>query len=296
MPAPSRALASSAAISATAAVLAARASSRPARIAFGATAGIAGAVAANEAAGKPVPFLRWSFLRLMVGMKHLLKEWQVGDGREEALAAYVEEHARAGDIDDVIRVIDEFSRQRSILINVGDEKGEILDAAIRTAAPKRLLELGTYCGYGSLRMARAAGPGAHVHTVEVAEANAAVARRVHAHAGAGDRITVVVGSIADDKTVRELAESGFAGGGLDLVFLDHAKEAYVADLQRIVAEGWLHPGSVAVADNVGFPGAPEYRALMRDAEGTTWRTTEHKTHVEYQSVIKDLVLESTYLG
>lgn len=296
MPAPTRAMVSSAALSATAAVLAARTQNRPARIALGAAAGLAGAVAANEAAGKPVPFLRWSFLRFMVGMKHVLTEWQVGDGREEALAAYVEEHARPGDIDDAIRAIDEFAWRRSILMNVGDEKGEILDAAIRAAQPERLLELGTYCGYGSLRMARAAGPGAHVHTVELAEANAAVARRVHAHAGVSDRITVVVGTIGDDKTVRELAESGLAGGGLDLVFLDHAKEAYVADLERIVAEGWLHPGSVAVADNVGFPGAPAYRALMREAEGRTWRTTEHETHVEYQSVIKDLVLESTYLG
>ncbi|MTL14054.1 O-methyltransferase, partial [Nocardia seriolae] len=27
-----------------------------------------------------------------------------------------------------------------------------------------------------------------------------------------------------------------------------------------------------------------------------WRTTEHRTHNEYQSLLKDLVLESEYLG
>ena len=54
--------------------------------------------------------------------------------------------------------------------------------------------------------------------------------------------------------------------------------------------------SVVVADNVGFPGAPAYRAHMREHEGRTWRTVEHKTHVEYQSLVPDLVLESTYLG
>jgi catechol O-methyltransferase len=32
------------------------------------------------------------------------------------------------------------------------------------------------------------------------------------------------------------------------------------------------------------------------AEGKTWRTIEHDTHVEYQSLLKDLVLESEYLG
>src|SRR3712207_7228347 len=43
---------------------------------------------------------------------------------------------------------------QSFMMNVGDEKGEILDDAIRRAAPKRLLELGTYCGYSALRTAR----------------------------------------------------------------------------------------------------------------------------------------------
>ena len=35
---------------------------------------------------------------------------------------------------------------------------------------------------------------------------------------------------------------------------------------------------------------------MRAQEGKLWRTTEHETHVEYQSLLKDLVLESEYLG
>ena len=68
-----------------------------------------------------MPFLRWSFLRMMLG-RNLTKEWQVGDGREQALAEHVEAHARQGDIDDVIRVIDEFCYEQSFMINVGDEK------------------------------------------------------------------------------------------------------------------------------------------------------------------------------
>jgi catechol O-methyltransferase len=53
---------------------------------------------------------------------------------------------------------------------------------------------------------------------------------------------------------------------------------------------------VVVADNVKFPGAPDYREHMTAHEGKDWRTKEHETHVEYQSLIKDLVLESEYLG
>jgi catechol O-methyltransferase len=51
-----------------------------------------------------------------------------------------------------------------------------------------------------------------------------------------------------------------------------------------------------VADNIKFPGAPEYRAYMAENEGERWRTIEHETHVEYQSVIKDFVLVSEYLA
>jgi catechol O-methyltransferase len=47
---------------------------------------------------------------------------------------------------------------------------------------------------------------------------------------------------------------------------------------------------------VKIPGAPRYREYMREHEGVDWRTTEHETHLEYQSLLKDLVLESEYLA
>lgn len=251
-----------------------------------------------EIGGKRFPFLRWSVWRMALGARHLLLNWQVGDGREEALARHVTTHARAGDVDDTIRAIDDFCYRQSVLMNVGDEKGEILDRAVRRARPRRLLELGAYCGYSGLRMARVMEPGARLFSVEFSAANADIARRIWRHAGVADRLTVVVGSLGDDgRTIATLeSEHGFAPGSLDFVFIDHDKAAYLPDLERIVDRGWLHPGSVVVADNVKIPGAPKYRAHMKAEEGRTWRTIEHDTHVEYQSLLKDLVLESEYLG
>ena len=43
-----------------------------------------------EIGGRRVPFLRWSVLRMALGGRTLLKTWQVGDGREEALAQFVD--------------------------------------------------------------------------------------------------------------------------------------------------------------------------------------------------------------
>jgi catechol O-methyltransferase len=147
-------------------------------------------------------------------------------------------------------------------------------------------------------MARRMPADAHLYSVEFNSANAAIARRIFSQAGVDDRVSVVVGTLGDGgDTLRRLREEyGFGKESLDLVFLDHDKDAYLPDLQRLLAESWLHPGSVVVADNILFPGAPAYRSYMSDHEGRLWRTVEHRAHVEYQSLIKDLVLESEYLG
>jgi catechol O-methyltransferase len=244
-----------------------------------------------------VPLLRWSFWRMAAASARINKTGQVGDGREAAVVEYVLAEARRGDVADVLDAIDRFAYEKSFLINVGDEKGALLDAAVRRAQPSLALELGTYCGYGALRIA-AAAPNAKVYSVELAEANAENARRIWAHAGVDDRITCVVGTIGDGGHTLDtlVTRHGFDSCALDFVFLDHDKNAYLADLQSIVDRGWLHPGSIVVADNVKIPGAPLYRAAMREQQGKAWQTVEHKTHGEYGSVFPDCVLESQYLG
>ena len=252
----------------------------------------------TEIGGRRLPFLRWSALRMVFGMRSLQRNWQVGDGREAALADYVLAKARPGDLDDAIRVVDEFCYSRSVMMNVGDEKGEILDAAIRRVEPRRLLELGTYCGYSALRTTRVMPADAHLFSIEFLPANAEIARGILAHAGIADRVTVIEGTLGDGgDTIAALeTDHGFGPGGLDFAFLDHDKAAYLPDLERLLERGWLRAGAVVVADNVRIPGAPEYRAFMREHDGRDWRTTEHTTHLEYQTLVKDLVLESEYLG
>lgn len=247
--------------------------------------------------GKYFPFARWSVLRMALGMRTLLRDWQVGDGREAALQRYVVANARRGDLDDVIAVIDRFAYEESFLINVGDEKGAILDAAIERAKPKLLLELGTYCGYSALRTVRAMPADAHLVSIEFSAANAAIAQKILEHAGVADRVTIVHGTLGDGgKTVAKLRELGFANGKVDFVFVDHAKEVYLPDLERILAEKWLRKSAIVVADNVKIPGAPKYHAFMKQNEGTLFKTREHSAHVEYQTLLKDLVLESEFLG
>jgi catechol O-methyltransferase len=182
------------------------------------------------------------------------------------------------------------------MMNVGDEKGAILDRADRARAPRRLLELGTYCGYSALRTARAMPAGAHLSR----SSSAPPTRRSRARSGTRGRRRPRDGRgrharrrRRHDRAAR--AEHGFAPGSLDFVFVDHDKAAYLPDLERILARGWLHPGRWCRRQRE-VPGAPKYRAYMQAHEGRSWRTIEHDTHVEYQTLIKDLVLESEYLG
>jgi catechol O-methyltransferase len=254
-------------------------------------------LAVHELLGRPIPFLRWSLLRMFLGMKTLLRDWQVGDGREEGAARHVLAHAPAGDVDAAIRAIDEYARHKSFLINVGDEKGALLDAVIERVRPRLVIEVGAYVGYSALRIARRLPPGGRLLSVEMSPANAAIARRIAEHAGVADRVTFVTGHLGDGGATmaRLAAEHGVGPDSVDVVFLDHDKDAYLPDLKRLLDAGWLHAGSVVVADNVRFPGAPEYRAHMEAEEGKTWRTRVHETHVEYQKLLPDVVLESTRL-
>jgi catechol O-methyltransferase len=251
-----------------------------------------------EAIGRRFPFARWSVIRMGFGARKLLKDWQVGDGREAALQRHVLANVRRGDLDGAIRAIDRFAYSESFLMNVGDEKGAILDAAVVRAKPRLLLELGTYCGYSALRTLRVAPPEGRLVTVEFSADNAAIARSIFEHAGVAERVAIVHGSLGDGgRTAGTLRDAhGFAPGSLDFAFIDHAKDAYLPDLQLILREQWLRPGAVVVADNVRIPGAPEYHAFMKANEGTLFRTREHPAHVEYQTLLKDLVLESEFLG
>ncbi|MEE6167648.1 class I SAM-dependent methyltransferase [Mycolicibacterium sp. 120322] len=242
------------------------------------------------------PFLRTSFWRMALHQRNIFTIGQIGDGREAAAARYVVANARRGDPDDVIATIDRFAYEESFLINVGDEKGALLDAAVVRARPRLALELGTYCGYGALRIARAA-PAARVFSIELAAANAEIARSIWAHAGLADRITCVVGTIGDGgATLDTLAQHGFDTGTLDFMFIDHDKSAYLADLRSVLDRGWLRRGAIVVADNVKLPGAPDYLAYMRAEQGARWNTTEHKTHGEYQTLLRDVMLESELLS
>jgi catechol O-methyltransferase len=234
---------------------------------------------------------------LLSVVKAGLRKGETADAVKEQLVQDVQANVPAGDVDAAIKRIDEFGSKQSFLMNIGDEKGVLLDDVITRAQPKIVVELGAFCGYSGLRIGRLLPPGGRLLSIELNAKNADVSTRIWQHAGLGDRVTAVNGSLDDGTTLKRLqTEFGLGPGSIDVLFIDHEHSVYLSDLQLLLGAGLLHTGTVVLADNVKVPGAPKYLAYMRAQEGKDWRTIEHKAHLEYQPLIPDLVLESTYLG
>jgi predicted O-methyltransferase YrrM len=124
------------------------------------------------------------------------------------------------------------------------EVASFLAITARACAPTRIVELGTNIGYGAIVLARAAGAGARVVTVENSPTVAQTARRFIERAGLSDRIEVREGTA--------LALLDDTQPGIDLLYIDCVKEEYVAYLEKAVP--LLAPGGVIIADNVLWRG------------------------------------------
>ena len=126
----------------------------------------------------------------------------------------------------------------------GTIEGRFLELLVHGLAAKRVLELGTYSGYGTLSMAAGLPAGGRIDSCEISEEHAAVARRYLERAGYADRVTVHVGPALD--TIRGL------DGEFDFVFIDADKENYLAYYDEVLPRLTAH-GLIA-ADNTLWSG------------------------------------------
>ena len=165
---------------------------------------------------------------------------------------YIEKCAAPGDAKAVLQAFEYFGKKYP-MYSIGATKGKILDSAVATARPKRIVEVGSFLGYSAVRMAAKLPGDGMLACVEGNQEFARTAEGVVARAGLSDRVRFFVGLASD-----EISNVAKTMGRADLVFLDHCKECYAPDLGRMEAAGLVAKGTVVVADNVVFPGAPGY--------------------------------------
>jgi caffeoyl-CoA O-methyltransferase len=126
----------------------------------------------------------------------------------------------------------------------GPIEGRFLELLVYASGARRILELGTFSGYSSISMAAGLVAGGHIHTCEIDETHAAVARRYIERAGLSDRITVNMGPGLE--TIERL------GGEWDLVFVDADKPNYLNYYEAVVPR--LTERGIIVADNTLWSG------------------------------------------
>ncbi len=200
---------------------------------------------------------------------------------------FVAEHARRGDPQDVLEIMDRFATEIRFLMNIGPDKGPLVrELLARLPGNARILELGAFCGYSSILLADTLGEEGRVVSVELSGAAVEGSRANVDFAGLSDRVEIHHGSSTN--TIPNLE------GSFDLVFLDHWKDLYKTDLEVIEANGLLHPGSIVVADNVGpLFGATEYLDYVRNCG--RYDSENRVATVEYSSV-PDAVEISVFRG
>lgn len=147
-------------------------------------------------------------------------------------------------------------------MNVGAYKGKIISDLIAEVKPETMVEFGGYVGYSAILFAdavRRAG-GKRYLSLEQNPEFAAVSTMLLDLAGLRDFVRVYVGPC--DRSLQRLQHEGLLPR-VDLLFIDHDKAAYTTDLKVAERLGLIAPGSVIAADNVFYPGAPEYLKYVR---------------------------------
>ncbi|XP_044131514.1 catechol O-methyltransferase-like [Bufo gargarizans] len=207
----------------------------------------------------------------------------MAQSKEQRILEFVQENAVKGDPQSVVDNIDNYCSQKEWAMNVGDEKGLILDKVFKETNPTTVLELGTYCGYSATRMARLLKQGGRLLTVEMQPEHAAVAKQMIEFAGVQDKVEILEGST---ETIIPSLKTKYGVGQVDFVFIDHFKNFYTDDTKLLEECGLLKKGSVLLADNVVYPGVPEFLKYVRTSG--RYDCTNYPSHVQYSGELDAL--------
>jgi caffeoyl-CoA O-methyltransferase len=126
-------------------------------------------------------------------------------------------------------------------IQVGSMDALHLEVLTRAVGARKAVEIGTLGGYSGTAIARGLGEGGRLHTFELEQKHADLARESFRKAGVLGRVTIHVGPALERLPKCE------SEGPFDLLFIDADKETYPAYLAW--AARHLRVGGVVLADN-----------------------------------------------
>lgn len=251
---------------------------------------------------------------------------------------------------DVSKAIDDYCTSRHWMMHIGPEKGKILTGALREALAVKqqrrresevdgkmetgeergnkdatflspsfvAVELGSYCGYASILIAREycearlealsssdfnedggllSNLNFHLFSMEINREYAEVARKMINLSGFEELVSVHLISFDGYETnlvdvISSAVQTWERNGGnevetatkpmIDFLFIDHDKDSYKPDLCRLETSGMVRKGTKVVADNVLFAQIDDYIGYVRkrQEEGVV-KTDTVPCRVEY---------------
>ncbi len=143
----------------------------------------------------------------------------------------------------------------------GHVEGRFLNMLVRTAKPRRILEVGLFTGYSALAMAEALPADGVLIACEIDAYAASVARAWFDRSPHGAKIRIEIGPARD--TLLRLRDAGEA---FDFVFIDADKGNYTTYLDLIVGSTLLAADGLVCVDNTLLQGEP-YLAKTRTTNG-----------------------------
>jgi caffeoyl-CoA O-methyltransferase len=126
-------------------------------------------------------------------------------------------------------------------IQVGSMDALHLEVLTRAVGARKAVEVGTLGGYSGTAIARGLGEGGRLHTFELEQKHADLARESFRKAGVLDRVTLHVGPALERLPKCE------SDGPFDLVFIDADKDSYPGYLAW--AARHLRVGGIVLGDN-----------------------------------------------
>lgn len=126
----------------------------------------------------------------------------------------------------------------------GHVQGRFLQAVSAMIRPRRVLEIGTLTGYSAICLAEGLTEDGELHTLELRERDATLARGFFDRSRFSDRLHIHIGEAL---SVMETLKADW-----DLVFIDADKINYVNYYEAVLPQ--LRSGGFVLADNVLFHG------------------------------------------
>ena len=186
-----------------------------------------------------------------------LTKTKIKKPKELEVLELVKKKAIKNNPNSILKIIDDYAYKSTFLMNIGDQKGEILDKAIKDSRATNILELGVYLGYSTIRILNNMTDNSKLTSIEANEKFAQIAKEHIEISGLSKNHILKIGKSSD--LIPSLEEQ------YDFVFIDHWKDLYLEDLKMLERKKLIKHNAWIFADNVILFNLEDYLGYVRSS-------------------------------